>query len=132
MNDEEKVRLDKWLWAARFFKTRQLAHESVELGRIHVNGDRAKASRTVHVGDVLDMRIQQLEYRVTVQALSTQRRPAKEAQLLYCEDETIRVKREEQRMLKQAERVSFPFGEGKPTKKGRRDIQKLKRHSFNE
>ena len=132
MSEEGKVRLDKWLWAARFFKTRQLAHEALELGRINVNGDRVKASRNVQVGDVLDMRIQQLEYRLTVLALSTQRRPAKEAQLLYSEDEDVRTKRDEQRLVKQAERVSFPFGDGKPTKKGRRDIQKFKTKFGNE
>lgn len=127
MNDDDKVRLDKWLWAARFFKTRQLAHESLELGRVLVNGERAKASRTAKVGDVLDLRIQQLEYRVTILALSIQRRPAKEAQLMYREDETVRERREEMRLVKQAERTSFPFGDGKPTKKGRRDIQRFKR-----
>lgn len=132
MNEDDKVRLDKWLWAARFFKTRQLAHESLELGRVLVNGERAKASRTARVGDVLDIRIQQLEYRVTVLALSVQRRPAKEAQQLYSEDETVRERRDEMRLLKQAERVTFPFGEGKPTKKGRRDIQRFKRQQGSE
>lgn len=85
--DAGKVRLDKWLWAARFFKTRQLAHEALELGRVQVNGDRVKASRVVKEGDQLVMRINQLEYRVEVLALSTQRRPAQEARLLYREDE---------------------------------------------
>lgn len=123
----QRVRLDKWLWAARFFKTRQLAHEAIELGRVHINGDRVKPSRTVQVGDVLNMRIQQLPYTITVLALSQQRRPAKEAQLLYEEDNIVKQEREALRLLKQAERTSFPYGIGRPTKKGRREIEKLKR-----
>ncbi|CUA82528.1 MULTISPECIES: RNA-binding S4 domain-containing protein [Gulbenkiania] len=122
----DRVRLDKWLWAARFYKTRQLAHEALELGRVSVNGDKVKASRMVRIGDVLDLRINQLDYRLTVDALATQRRPAKEAQALYTEDETVRVAREERVALLKAERSSFPFGEGRPTKKARRDIMRFK------
>ncbi|KMN83935.1 tRNA synthetase RNA-binding protein [Chromobacterium sp. LK11] len=126
VEDDGKVRLDKWLWAARFFKTRQLAHEALELGRVQVNGDRVKASRVVKEGDQLVMRINQLEYRVEVLALSTQRRPAKEAQLLYREDEASQRAREEQQLLLKAERASFPHGDGRPTKKARREIGKFK------
>lgn len=124
--DEGKVRLDKWLWAARFFKTRQLAHEALEQGRVQVNGDRVKASRVVKEGDQLVMRIHQLEYRVEVLALSTQRRPAQEARLLYREDEASQRARDEQVLLLKAERASFPHGEGRPTKKARREIGKFK------
>ena len=74
--DDDKVRLDKWLWAARFFKTRQLAHEALELGRVLVNGERVKASRVAREGELLQIRIDKLVYNVTVLGLATQRRPA--------------------------------------------------------
>lgn len=125
-DDDGKLRLDKWLWAARFFKTRQLAHDALELGRVKVAGEKVKASRVAKVGDELQIRAEQGDFRVTVLALASQRRPAKEAQLLYQESEESRVAREEQLALGKAQRASFPFGEGKPTKKGRRDILRVK------
>jgi ribosome-associated heat shock protein Hsp15 len=124
--DDGKLRLDKWLWAARFFKTRQLAHEALELGRVKVGGERVKASRVVKIGDELQIRAEQGDFQVTVLALASMRRPAKEAQLLYQESEASRLAREERLALGKAERASFPFGEGKPTKKGRRDILRVK------
>ena len=124
--DDGKVRLDKWLWAARFYKTRQLAHEALELGRVLVNGERVKASRIVREGDELLLRINQLEYRITVLQLATQRRPAIEAVLMYQEDEAGKAEREERMLLLKAEHASFPHGEGRPTKKARRDISRFK------
>ena len=124
--DDDKVRLDKWLWAARFFKTRQLAHEALELGRVLVNGDRVKASRVVKEGDRLLLRLNQLEYNVEVLQLSTQRRPAKEAVLMYREDEASIAAREERLLLLKAEHASFPHGDGRPTKKARREISRFK------
>ena len=124
--DDGKVRLDKWLWAARFYKTRQLAHEALELGRVLVNGERVKASRIVREGDELLLRINQLEYRITVLQLATQRRPAKEAVLMYQEDEAGKAERAERMLLLKAEHASFPHGEGRPTKKARRDISRFK------
>ncbi|WP_174875575.1 RNA-binding S4 domain-containing protein [Vogesella oryzae] len=123
---DDKLRLDKWLWAARFFKTRQLAHEALELGRVLVNGDRVKASRAARVGDMLQIRIERLEYHVTVLALASQRRPAAEARLLYSESEESVQAREHQIGLQKAEHASFPYGEGRPTKKARRDIIRFK------
>ncbi|TCP13845.1 heat shock protein Hsp15 [Crenobacter luteus] len=120
--DDGKVRLDKWLWAARFFKTRQLAHEAIELGRVLVGGERVKASRVAREGDELLVRVGQLEYRVTILSLSTQRKGARDVGLLYSEDDASRLAREEKVALLKAERASFPYGDGKPTKKGRRDI----------
>jgi len=125
----DKLRLDKWLWAARFFKTRQLAHEAVELGRVKVAGERVKSSRAVKLGDDLVIRTEQGEFAVTVMGLASQRRPAKEAQQLYFEPEEARRQREEQQALRKAQHASFPFGEGKPTKKGRREIMKIKHQS---
>lgn len=127
--EDDKVRLDKWLWAARFFKTRQLAHEAIELGRVRVSSERVKASRVVKEGDELSIRVGELEFEVTVLALASQRRPAKEAQLLYHESEESRTRREEQQALSKAQRASFPYGEGKPTKKGRREILRVKHQS---
>lgn len=123
---QDKVRLDKWLWAARFYKTRQLAHEALELGRVQLGGERVKGSRMVRVGDELLLRIEQLEHRVTVLALATQRRPAPEARLLYHEDEDSVRAREERAALLAASRSSFPHGDGRPSKKSRRDIQRFK------
>lgn len=124
--DDDKVRLDKWLWAARFFKTRQLAHEALELGRVLVNGERVKASRVAREGELLQIRIDQLVYNVTILALATQRRPAAEARLLYSESEASIAAREHQIGLQKAEHASFPYGEGRPTKKARRDILRFK------
>lgn len=121
-----KLRLDKWLWASRFYKTRQLAHEALELGRVTVGGERVKASRVVKVGDRLHLRINQLDYDIEVLALSSQRRSASEAQLLYAESEASRLAREEKQALLQAGRASFPHGAGRPTKKDRREIQRFK------
>ncbi|WP_199155035.1 RNA-binding S4 domain-containing protein [Chromobacterium sp. ASV23] len=125
-HDDGKVRLDKWLWAARFFKTRQLAHEALELGRVLVNGERVKASRVVKEGDRLSLRINQLEYKVEVLQLATHRRPAKEAVLMYREDEASVAARAERVLLLKAEHASFPHGEGRPTKKARREITRFK------
>lgn len=124
--DDGKARLDKWLWAARFFKTRQLAHEAIELGRVYVNGDRVKASRTVRPGDELRIRINPYEHLVTVLALSTQRRPAKEMHLLYQESPESILARQNMADVVKAQRDSFPHGDGRPTKKARRDIARFK------
>ncbi|MFC3531964.1 RNA-binding S4 domain-containing protein [Vogesella facilis] len=126
VEDDAKLRLDKWLWAARFFKTRQLAHEALELGRVLVNGERVKASRVARVGDMLQVRIDKLVYNVSVLALASQRRPAAEARLLYSESEESVQAREHQIGLQKAEHASFPYGEGRPTKKARRDIIRFK------
>ncbi|WP_028535310.1 RNA-binding S4 domain-containing protein [Paludibacterium yongneupense] len=124
--DDDRVRLDKWLWAARFFKTRQLAHEALDLGRVLVNGERAKSSRLARVGDALLLRINQLEYHIEVRVLSGQRRPAVEARTLYSEGAESVAAREAKQALLSAGRASFPHGDGRPTKKARREIQRLK------
>jgi ribosome-associated heat shock protein Hsp15 len=124
--EEDRVRLDKWLWAARFFKTRQLAHEALDLGRVLVNGERAKSSRLARVGDRLLIRLNQLEYHIEVRVLSGQRRPAVEARTLYDESAESVTAREARQALLGAERASFPHGDGRPTKKARREIQRFK------
>jgi len=124
--DGGKVRLDKWLWAARFFKTRQLAHEALELGRVTVNGDRAKASRSVNAGDNMVIRHNGFEYHIDVLGMSTQRKSAKDVAMLYRESAESVTQREERAALMRAEHASFPYGEGRPSKKARRDIMKFK------
>jgi len=85
-HDNSSMRLDKWLWAARFFKTRALAQKHIELGRVLVNGSKVKNSKNISAGDTIDMTLNSLPYKFKVAALNHQRRPAPEARLLYEED----------------------------------------------
>jgi ribosome-associated heat shock protein Hsp15 len=125
-SENDRTRLDKWLWAARFFKTRQLAHEALELGRVMVNGDRVKSSKSVNIGDHLLIRINQLEYHVDVIGLSTQRKSARDVAILYRESAESVAAREEKTALLHAERASFPHGDGRPSKKARRELTRFK------
>src|SRR5210317_1562851 len=100
---EAKVRIDKWLWAARFFKTRSMAAQAVTGGKVHVNGARIKPARQVQPGDELRIRRGELEFIVIVQGLSDKRRPAKEAQLLYEETEFSMQQREDMQGQKRLE-----------------------------
>lgn len=122
-----QMRLDKWLWAARFFKTRALAQKHIELGRVEVNGERVKNSKNIAVGDVIDLRLNSLPYRLTVAGLNMQRRPAPEARLLYVEDEAVVARREEMRSLNQAAQILSDYPEGRPTKRDRRQLERFKR-----
>lgn len=121
MTTAESVRLDKWLWAARFFKTRSLAAEAARGGKVHVGGDRAKPARPVRIGDRLEIRRGPHEWVVTVTDLSAKRGPATEAVLLYEETaESIR-KRNAARAQVQAQAAPFRERGGRPTKKDRRE-----------
>jgi ribosome-associated heat shock protein Hsp15 len=113
------VRIDKWLWAARFFKTRALAAKACELGRIESNEIHAKPAREVRIGDLLRVRNESGDYRVNVLALSELRGPAAVAQTLYSETEASREER-----LKLAENRKAV--EGKPSKRDRRKIDRLR------
>ncbi|MCW8828001.1 MAG: S4 domain-containing protein [Gammaproteobacteria bacterium] len=117
-----KVRLDKWLWAARFFKTRALATEAINGGHVHLNGSRPKPSRPLQVGDELVIRKGQEEFRLTVRELSARRGPASVAQLLYEEHEESRQKREALREQRRLEAAAAPQPSRRPDKKGRRKI----------
>jgi ribosome-associated heat shock protein Hsp15 len=120
--DTAGQRLDKWLWAARFFKTRPLAVEAINGGKVQVDGQRVKPGRSIHPGTRLTIHKGELEWRIEVQALSKQRRPAAEAALLYTEDEASRVKRQEQvRERREAGHAPAPE-RGRPTKRDRRRI----------
>ena len=124
------MRLDKWLWAARFFKTRSLAQKQIELNRVSVNGAQAKTSKYIAVGDVIDLTLNSLPYKLTVLALNEQRRPAPEARLLYQEDEATAQNREAQKLLDQASRITAAYPDGRPTKRDRRQLDKMKRDSW--
>ena len=125
---EEKVRIDKWLWAARFFKTRSMAAQAVSGGKVHVNGARVKPARAVLVGDEFRIRRGEVEFTVIVQGISGKRRPAKEAQILYEETETSILQREEMRHKKRMEAAGKMYGPMKrPDKKARRQIRSFTR-----
>ena len=119
------MRIDKWLWAARFFKTRSLAARACELGRIESSGQQAKPARDVRVGDTLRVKNDSGEFQVEVLGLSEIRGPAAVAQTLYREPEESR----ELRKKMAEERKAMPFFEmpGKPSKKDRREIDRLRR-----
>lgn len=122
----DALRLDKWLWAARFFKTRALAVAAIKGGKVHLNGSRVKPSRVLHIGDLLDITRGELSFVVNVMGLNDKRRPAKEAQLLYVETEESKTEREnllEQRRLESR----FVSHDRRPDKKQRRQIHRFKR-----
>lgn len=120
------VRMDKWLWAARFFKTRALAARACELGRIQCNGQNAKASREVRAGDQLQVKNEAGDFHVEVLLLSDMRGPAAVAQTLYLETETSRESRlksaEERKAMSRFEAMR----EGRPSKRDRRDLDRLR------
>ncbi|KAA3638586.1 MAG: RNA-binding S4 domain-containing protein [Proteobacteria bacterium] len=121
------VRIDKWLWAARFYKTRSLAKKNIEQGKIKVNGQRCKAARTIEVGDQVSIKKAQVHWIVDVLELSEHRGPAKVAQTLYQETEASQKAREDKQLLNKLEYHSTPKPEGRPSKKDRRELQKLKK-----
>lgn len=118
----DKVRLDKWLWAARFFKTRALATEAINGGHVHLNGSRPKPSRNLSVGDALSISKGQDSFEITVLLLADKRGPAAVAQQLYKEDEASRLKREQLAEQRRLEAAAQPRQQRRPDKKGRRQI----------
>lgn len=125
--DEETVRLDRWLWAARFFKTRGLASEAIAGGKVHLNGDRPKRSRAVQPGDLVRVQLGPYEHLLTVRGVSARRGPAPEAAKLYEEDPASVVRRAELSARLKAEAALFSHQAGRPSKKERREIGKLRR-----
>ena len=122
--EDDKVRLDKWLWAARFFKTRALAKAAIESGKVHCRGERCKPSKEPRLGDELQIRIGLEERTVLVKGLSPVRRGAPEAQLLYTETEQSIAKRENAAALRKSGAMGIST-EGKPTKKQRRQLHQF-------
>lgn len=127
MSDESsRLRLDKWLWAARFYKTRALAADAIESGRIEVNDYRSKRSKLVQAGDRVRIRIGPYEHLVTVRAVSGKRGSATIAAILYEEEVESRKAREVMAVHMKAMRANTGYESGRPTKKDRRDIEKIK------
>ena len=124
---EERIRLDKWLWAARFFKTRSLSSQAVNGGKVHVNGQRAKAARAVNVGDCLQITRGLTEFTVTVLAVSKYRRPAVEARTLYQESEESIQARHESREMRKAAIGGYRAPGKRPSKRDRRKIKMFTR-----
>ena len=122
-----KMRLDKWLWAARFFKTRKLATEAVLGGKVHLNEQRTKPGKEVQVGSLLNISKNSLDWEIEVLILPKQRRPASEAVTFYSESPASMEKRERQLAELRAIRAASPqMPSGKPNKKDRRLIHKFK------
>jgi ribosome-associated heat shock protein Hsp15 len=128
MAELESIRLDKWLWTARFFKTRKSAAEAISGGKVHVNGQRAKPGKEVKPGAILSITRDAYCWDITITALSSQRRQAKEAILLYEESIESLAKREQQIIQHREQRELFDFSSSnhKPNKKERRLIHSFK------
>ena len=128
MNESDitaSVRLDLWLWAARFYKTRAVAKQAIETGKVEVDGQRAKPSRTLRVGNALRIGRGEEMFEVTVLALADKRGPASVARTMYEESEASRNERERIRALRAAERAGYRPPETKPDKRARRLIRAL-------
>ncbi|MCK7459396.1 ribosome-associated heat shock protein Hsp15 [Idiomarina aminovorans] len=123
---ESSTRLDKWLWAARFYKTRALARQMVQSGKVHYDGQRSKPSKLVQVGALITLRQGFDTKEVEVMALSQQRRSASEAQLLYQETEASIEKREQNAEARKLNSLYNPHPDGRPDKKQRRQLIRMK------
>lgn len=123
---EAEVRLDKWLWAARFFKTRSLAAEAIAGGKVQVNGDRAKRARHLEVGDEIRIRLGPYEHVVRVRALSAHRGPASRAAELFEERPESVAAREAMALQLKSMHSAFVPEKGRPTKRDRREIERLR------
>jgi len=124
--NDERVRLDKWLWAARFFKTRALAAEAIGGGKVHVNGTRAKRARPLEVGDEVRVRLGPYEHIIVVRSLSARRGPASAAAELYEELPESRAAREKMAEQLKTLHAAFVPEKGKPGKRERREIERLR------
>ena len=120
------MRLDKWLWAARFFKTRSLASDAVDGGKVKLNGSTTKPAKDVKLGDRLHIRAGEQDWDVVVQGLNEQRRPASEAQLLYQETPDSVQLRTQAAKLRKLAPVPGPEQKGRPTKRDRRQLSRLR------
>jgi ribosome-associated heat shock protein Hsp15 len=121
--DADRIRLDKWLWAARLFKTRSQASQAIDLGRVRIDGERIKPAREARIGETLDVQIGDQRLQVVIRALSSQRGPASVARELYQETADSIVRRErrtEQRTAEPAQSIR-----GRPTKRDRRELGKI-------
>jgi ribosome-associated heat shock protein Hsp15 len=124
--NDDRVRLDKWLWAARFYKTRSLAAEAVAGGKVQVNGERVKRARPVQIGDEVRIRQGPYEHLILVRGVSERRGPAAVAAELYAEKPESVAAREAMAIQLKSLHAAFVPERGRPTKKDRREIEKLK------
>ena len=122
---QESLRIDKWLWAARFFKTRSIATAAVEGGKVKLNGERPKPAKAVKVGDLIEVRGAPFMFAISVLALSDRRGPATEAAKLYMESAQSEAARRVLAEQLRADAAANPFLRGRPTKKARRDIARF-------
>jgi len=124
---DDKIRIDKWLWAARFFKTRSMAAKAVSAGHVNVNGSRVKASRILQIGDMLRIRRGLVEFEVLVLELSGRRGPAVKAQELYRETAESLERREQEAAKRRLEKTAEAAPDKRPDKRDRRRIRKFLR-----
>ncbi|HEY4038690.1 MAG TPA: RNA-binding S4 domain-containing protein [Burkholderiaceae bacterium] len=123
--DADRLRLDKWLWAARFFKTRSQASQAIDLGRVRIDGERVKPAREARIGEMLEVQVGDHRLQVVIRALSSQRGPASVAHELYqetAESVARRERRTQQRAAEPAQAIK-----GRPTKRDRRELGKISR-----
>lgn len=125
-SNTDAVRLDKWLWAARFYKTRSIARNMIDGGKVHYNGQRSKPSKLVELGATIILRQRHEEKTIVIDKISGQRRGAPEAQLLYTETQESISKREENAQKRKLNTLFSPSPDKRPDKKQRRDIIKFK------
>lgn len=123
---DTRVRLDKWLWAARFYKTRSLAAEAIAGGKVQVNGERVKRAKSLQEGDEVRIRLGPYEHQILVRKLSERRGPASDAARLYEETPASRAAREAMALQLKSLHAAFVPERGRPTKKDRRDIRRFK------
>lgn len=119
------MRIDKWLWAARFFRTRSLAQQAIAAGRVKLNDARVKSSHELKIGDGLTIRVGDYEWQIVVSALSDKRGPAEQARKLYQETEASRAERERRMDLRRWGAEPASALKGRPTKRDRRNLEKL-------
>jgi len=129
-SEPDKLRLDQWLWTARFFKTRQLSAKAISGGKIRLNGERAKPAKAVHIGDQLEIKRGPYRTVVIIEALSTCRGSASQAKVLYHETEESITNRETLAGQLHMQSQAVQYDRGKPSKRDRRAMEKL-RHSTN-
>ncbi len=126
-SETDTIRLDKWLWAARFFKTRGLATQAINGGHVHLNGSRVKPSRTIKLDDEVRIRKSSVEFIIHVRGLSDKRGPAPVAQTLYEETETSLAQRENQKQQRSLMADAGPRPDKRPSKRDRRHIIRFRR-----
>ena len=129
--EEKKIRLDKWLWAARFFKTRNQAKQAIEGGKVHINESKTKVSRHVEIGDTIDISKDKQLFIIKVLAITGYRNKAEIARSLYRETTESINERERQFAQRRMERAGLKIPHLRPTKKGRRELRRLKQNAHN-